>query len=146
VVGSHFTATGVPPVQAVEVWLWQTMFGPQSASVAQGAAWQLIVGVVVTTGVHVVPPSLAKQGAAFVTASPAVWHRKPLVHSASVVQVWARPRPGAMRVVAIAIVPTMSFADGMLSSSWFQFETPTNHSPAFCVPGRATQWAVTSFG
>jgi hypothetical protein len=92
------------------------MFVPQSASVAQGAAWQLLVaGVVVTTGVHSVPPSLAKQGAVVATL-PSSWQLRPLAQSASVVQVWARPRPGAMRVVAITIVPRMSLADAMVFS------------------------------
>jgi hypothetical protein len=44
------------------------------------------------------------------------WQLRPLAQSASLVQVWARPRPGAMRVVAIAVKPRMSFADGMAFS------------------------------
>jgi hypothetical protein len=58
VVGSHFTDTGVPPVQLVVVWLLHTMVGPQSALVTQVAAWQLLVatGGGSSTGLQT-PPS-----------------------------------------------------------------------------------------
>jgi hypothetical protein len=59
VVGSHFTGTGVPPVQLVVVWLLHTMVGPQSALVKQVAAWQLLVatGGGLSTGLQTPPPS-----------------------------------------------------------------------------------------
>jgi hypothetical protein len=59
VVGSHFTDTGVPPVQLVVVWLLHTMVGPQSALVTQVAAWQLLVatGGGLSTGLQTPPPS-----------------------------------------------------------------------------------------
>ena len=50
VLGAHFTATVVPPLQVVVVSLWQTMAWPQSAAVWQGAGRQVEVcagGVVV---------------------------------------------------------------------------------------------------
>jgi hypothetical protein len=112
----HAAVLGAPPLQVLTVWLWQIIWGPQSALLAHGASWQWLLG---TTGSaatpQVVPPSTRRQIAGVATVGSS-WQRKPLAQSASVAQVCARPRAGTVRARANVASPKPSLAGAMAFS------------------------------
>jgi hypothetical protein len=138
-VESHFTATGPAPLHWVAVWLWQTMFAPQSAALVQGAGWQLEVAGGVGTVVQVRPPLLSTvQVEGDVATAGWVWQVRPLAQSASVAQVCARAPPGTMRGRPRATIPRTNLADTMVFSFASQVVAPISRNQH--VSCQATRW------
>ena len=113
VLGSHLTATAVPPLQVVVVSPRQTMPWPQSASAWQGAGWQVMDGV----GGGVVGQSVpTAQAMAGIAVTMLAWQVRPCAQSLLLAQVCARASPGIERTVARAAMHKSGFVGVMICS------------------------------
>jgi len=114
VLGSHLTATAVPPLHVVVVSLWQTMAWPQSALVWQGAGRQVREGAGgVVVGRQVVPVGHAGVG---VGVAALAWQVRPCAQSLLLAQVCALANFGMARTVTSAVIHKSCFVGVMTSS------------------------------